>query len=237
MSDSANETKKHRKLDIVMCIDGTGSMSPYLATVKKNAERFYQNLAAEMLTNNNTEIDMLRIKIIVFRDYANEGADAVSQTRFFELNTDMDRVEFEKALADIKAQGGGDKPENGLEALYYAMTSDFVTGRDDRQIIILFTDADALELKERAGCDGYPADMVDHDGLINLWACASQDASIKLSERIRRMIVYAPEGTKYDDLSKVMERMIFVPTRPEDGLSEIDFSAVIKIIAASASSK
>ena len=111
MSDSANETKKHRKLDIVMCIDGTGSMSPYLATVKKNAERFYQTLASEMLTHNNTEIDMLRIKIIVFRDYAKEGADAISQTRFFELNTDMDRVEFERLSPTSRRRAAATSPK------------------------------------------------------------------------------------------------------------------------------
>ena len=64
MSGMAYGNAVGRRVDIVMCIDGTGSMSPYLETVKKNAERFYQNLAAEMLTHNNTEIDMLRIEFL-----------------------------------------------------------------------------------------------------------------------------------------------------------------------------
>ena len=55
-------------VDIVMCIDATGSMSPILNEVKKNALSFYTKFK-ESMEENGKNIEDLRIKVIVFRDY------------------------------------------------------------------------------------------------------------------------------------------------------------------------
>lgn len=230
MADNILGTK--RNIDVVFCIDGTGSMSPCIGSVKENARRFHVEFVSAM-TDLGSEIDSMRVKVIVFRDYHDDGKQAMVESPFYELPTDS--ADFEKFLSDITATGGGDGPENGLEALYYAMKSDFTTGAKDRQVIVLFTDAEALELRERAGEPNYPKDMVDKKGLEDLWACASQDSSIKLRERNKRLVVFAPEGSKYKEYTAVLNRSIFEPVNMADGLGEIDFKDIIKIIAASAS--
>lgn len=216
-----------RNVDIVFCIDGTGSMSGVIDTIKAHARRFQQDLT-EALIEAKSNITSLRVKLITFRDYGCD-TDAMEITRFFELPGDQ--AEFESALAKIDAHGGGDSPENGFEALYYAMKSEFVTGPKDRQIIVLFTDADALELGERKGSAGYPSEMVDKAGLETMWVCkGSQEGYLR--ERLKRLVVFAPVGTKYADL--VWNRYAYTPVEPGEGLKEIDFSEIIRSIVKSA---
>lgn len=219
-----------RNVDIVFCIDGTGSMRDIIDNVKQNAKRFRSELV-EKLVEANTNITSLRVKVITFRDYKDD-ADAMKVSPFFELP--MDQEDFEREIDTIDAHGGGDNPENGLEALYLAMKSDFYTGDKDRQVIVLFTDDDAIPLKERAGCPGYPADMVDMKGLEDTWACAGQ-SDLKLRNRAKRLIIFAPKGTVYEN-SLNWPRVNFVPVLPEEGLKEIDFSTIIREICSSVSS-
>ena len=221
-----------RNVDIVFCIDGTGSMAPCIDNVKTNAKRFHMEFVSKM-TDLNSEIDSMRVKVIVFRDYKDDGDEAMVESRFFEL--DQDQEDFEEFLAGVTANGGGDNPENGLEALYYAMQSDFTTGIKDRQVIVLFTDADALPLKERAGEGNYPSDMVDMDGFYKTWACQSQTSGSNLRERNKRLVMFAPEKTVYEELKTTMNRSFFKSVDMASGLEDIDFQEIINLIAASAS--
>lgn len=223
-----------RNIDMVFCIDGTGSMIPCIDSVKENARKLHLEFASAM-TDLGSEIDSMRIKIIVFRDYKDGPDMAIQESPFYELPSDQ--AEFESFLSGISACGGDDAPENGLEALYYAMKSDFTTGAKDRQVIVLFTDADALALGERSSLSGYPLDMVDEDGLVSLWtnSGASQDSSIKLREKIKRMVIFAPSGTKYEELKGKLNRSIFSPVDDHAGLADISFDVIIKQLAASAS--
>jgi hypothetical protein len=56
-------------VDIVFCIDVTGSMTPILDAVKANALRFYDDVQAN-LTDKGKNVDELRVRIIAFRDFA-----------------------------------------------------------------------------------------------------------------------------------------------------------------------
>lgn len=99
-------------VDIVMCIDATGSMNGILNTVKRNALNFYDDLVAQM-QRKGKQINDLRIRVIVFRDYIADGDQAMLATDFFAMP--REREEFRELVATIKAHGGGDDPEDGLE--------------------------------------------------------------------------------------------------------------------------
>ena len=232
MSDANNIFGTKRNIDVVFCIDGTGSMAPCIESVKANARRFYSEFVKGM-TDRGSEIDSMRVKVIIFRDYQDPIGNAMHISPFYELPSDD--ADFAEFLAGVSASGGGDAEENGLEALYFAMKSDFTTGAKDRQVIALFTDADALELGARSSEPGYPVDMVDMKGLGDLWACVSQDSSLKLREKNKRLVLFAPAGTVYEELKKTLNRSVFEPVKMEDGLGEIDFTAIIDIVVASAS--
>lgn len=224
--------QKSRNVDIVFCIDGTGSMKPCIESVKRNALRFYEDFARSM-TDLGSEIDMMRVRVIVFRDYKSEGADAILQSPFFELPAEAEL--FERHLGTISACGGCGEDANGMEALYYAMRSDFVTGADDRQVIVLFSDTTALNIGRRKNCEGYPADMADRQGLIETWMCTQAHPS-KLRERCKRLVLFAPKDTRYEkEIFPQYNRSIFIPVAMRKGMDEIPFDNIVRVLAASAS--
>lgn len=232
MTSSNNFFETKRNIDIVFCIDGTGSMSPCINNVKNNARRFYTDFAKAM-TDIGSEIDMMRIKIIVFRDYKSEGSKTIVESQFFELPTED--KEFSEYLDGIEAEGGCGEDANGLEALYRAMMSDFSTGSKDRQVIVLFADTTAIPLRKRARYYEYPKDMVDNKGLLETWMCSQKHPS-KLRERNKRLVMFAPKGSCYEAMKQRYNRSVFEPVQIHSGLDDISFADIIKIIAASASS-
>lgn len=228
---SPNFLSTKRNIDIVFCIDGTGSMTPCIDNVKNNARRFYADFAKAM-TDMGSDIDMMRIKIIVFRDYKSDGQNSMVESAFFELPTE--EAEFSAYLDSIHATGGCGEDANGLEAFYRAMKSDFTTGAKDRQVIVLFADTTAIPLGKRGNYAGYPSDMVDDKGLLETWMC-TQSHSSKLRERNKRLVMFAPKGSCYEEMKQRYNRSVFTPVEIHSGLDDISFADIIKIIAASAS--
>lgn len=235
----SNTPQTNRNIDIIFCIDATGSMSPCLDMVKKNAQQFHQDLTQQLTMECNTIVDSLNIKVIAFRDYKDDGDQAMVQSEWFDM-TAGDAGRYDTFLKGIVADGGGDLPENGLEALYFAITSDWnAKGQKDRQIIVLFTDADALELQDpdRVKSPAYPKNMVDEGGLISLWsgimAPYMSQGDLKLKAKCKRLIMYAPAGSKYEKLSTTLDCSQFIPTDMQAGLGDLDFKDVIKVLAAS----
>jgi hypothetical protein len=215
-------------------------MAPCIENVKTNIKHFYEDFVKEM-TEKGDDIDALRVKTIVFRDYK-PGNEAIKKSvdamevddSWYELPDDT--ADFEKRLSEIRAAGGVGQDANGLEALYLAMKSDFVMGPHDRQVIVLFADTDTLPLLKRAGCQGYPEGMVDDVAFEDAWFCKSQDPAVKLREKNKRLVIFAPSGTRYEKWKAKLNRSVFEPVAISKGLAEIDFEGIIKILAASASS-
>ena len=225
-----NQNMVRRKIDIVFTIDGTSSMTPCLDMVKNATKDFYQKFE-EALVKNNNQIDSLRIKIIVFRDYEYDSKP-MEESPFFELPMDLD--DYSKYLSRVEAIGGGDNPENGLEALHYAFNSEFIaTGMKDREVIVLFTDTDAISREDRIDCKYYPKDMVDENGLIREWILPSQ--KMKLTQKGKRLVLYAPPSTKYQGRQGKLPNCSFVPVKLGSGLVDFNFDEIIRIIAASVS--
>lgn len=234
-----NSLKTERKIDIIFCIDGTGSMSPCIGKVKSNARKFYSDFVDKMTNDYGSSVEVLNIKVITFRDYKDDGENAMVISEWFDI-TAGDDANYEKYLNGIIADGGGDAPENGLEALFYAMTADWnAKGDKDRQVIVLFTDADALPIGDRKD-DGGPSDMVDEDGLLKTWCGIKPDfisqSDFKLREKCKRLVMFAPPGTKYEKMQSSYNQSQFVATKMDAGLGELAFDEIIKIIAASAAS-
>src|SRR5262245_17789136 len=94
-------------VDIVFCIDSTGSMGGIIRLVKEAALRFHDDLAAAMEEKSKV-IDTLRVRVISFRDYWADGDAAMEQSPFFELPGE--RESFAAFVKKIKADGGGDEP-------------------------------------------------------------------------------------------------------------------------------
>lgn len=66
-------------LDVVMCIDATGSMSQTLTAVKNNATNFEANLNTELSARGVRKFDLMRVRVIYYRDYG--GNSSVSGSK------------------------------------------------------------------------------------------------------------------------------------------------------------
>ena len=122
-------------VDIVFCIDATESMDPILDSVKANALNFYRDFY-HMMEQKHKKVDRLRVRIVAFRDYRADGRQAMLVTDFFELPNQS--AQLDGCIKRIEPKGGGDAPEDGLEALAFAMKSNWNTeSRKRRHIIVL----------------------------------------------------------------------------------------------------
>lgn len=212
-------------VDLVMCIDGTGSMAPVIKEVKDNAKTFYQKFIAAM-EKKEKKVQQLRIKVIVFRDIA-EDSEPLNESPFFTLGDDQGNqtdafVEFVDA---IEACGGGDIPENSLEALALAIKSDWVkTGSVRRHVIMMFTDAPALELGTHKDHPNYPAGMPGSIAeLREMWE------SQEMEERAKRMILYAPDGEPWSNMID-WTNTFHSASRAGTGLTEVEMETCIHML-------
>lgn len=107
-------------IDIVFVFDETGSMQDEINAVKNNAILF-----ADILKSSNMDY---RLALVTFSDRIEKVKDFTS-----------DINDFKNWLANIKAYGGDDHPENALDALNRALNFKF---RPDAKVVfILITDA------------------------------------------------------------------------------------------------
>ena len=124
--------------------DVTGSMTPILDAVKANALRFYDDVQTN-LTAKGKNVDELRVRVTAFRDFAADGEAAMEESPFYRLPDE--RSAFSDFVNGLIAEGGGDAPESGLEAVALAMNSPWTTRGDRRrQVVVVWTDQPANPL-------------------------------------------------------------------------------------------
>ena len=129
---------KVRALDVVLCIDATGSMYNTLSAVQTNALAFKSNLDAALLTYGIPQFDQMRVRVVYYRDFGGMGFfnlyypgmfsgtalgdnPSLIPSSFFTLPTDTSA--YSSFVSAQYASGGGDAPESGLECLNEAMNS------------------------------------------------------------------------------------------------------------------
>ena len=162
-------------VDVVMCIDVTGSMNDIISTVKNNAISFY-DVFKNKCEDESILLESLSTQVIAFRD-KNSDSNWLQTSSTFSLPSQS--ADFKSFVSGLYAMGGGDTPESGLEALQTAFNkTDW--GADDgyhRQVVILWTDAPYLT---------GTYSNVELNSLATQWNAMPSG---------RRLILFAPYGT------------------------------------------
>ena len=217
-------------VDIVMCIDATGSMSPILNEVKDNALSFYQKFV-DAMEEADKSIDQLRIKVIAFRDYGVDS-EPMTESEFFNLPEQND--EFKACVNGIDATGGGDTPENALEAIALALKSDWTTsGAKRRHAIPVFTDAPALALGERKDSPNYPSAMPENLAQLGAWwEGTDQTLSSTYQPKAGRLVAFVPNAEPWTEL-QVCNRYWPAFSKAGTGLSDVDIQSAIDLLVGS----
>ncbi len=206
-------------VDLVICIDGTASMG-YLEAVKSSALKFCDQLEVSM-KKGGKKIDQLRARIIVFRDYwANTAEQAMQYSEFFDLRSQYS--DFANFISKIEAHGGGDEPENGLEALALALKSNWEKGDflKKRYVVIVFTDASAHSLEKIPKPNHYPNDLPKtFDDLTDYWH--------EMPGRAKRLILFAPDVEPWTIIMNSWENTIHYVSEAGHGLEEGEIEQII----------
>ena len=212
-------------VDIVFCIDVTGSMTPILDAVKANALGFYDDVQTN-LTAKGKNVTQLRVRLVAFRDLAADGDAALEESPFYTLPAE--RADFSEFVNGLIPQGGGDHPESGLEAVAVAINSPWTTiGDRRRQVIVVWTDQPAHMLDPSV----VPADLssrvpADFSALTDAW----EDEQGLMGSNSKRLILFAPDGPGWSDISAVWENVVHHPSQAGGGLSEVDYGTIIDSI-------
>ena len=228
-------------MDIVFCIDVTQSMQPTINKVKSFTLSLYDSLVPFMLEKAHREVKQMRAKVIAFRDFYCDGKCSLIESDFFKLPEQ--NKSFKSFVNPLQAKGGGDDPENGLEALALAMRTDWVKINDlstqrARHVIVLFTD-DAAHRFEQAqeGIDQYyPKNMLrSYEELIRAWqgqsALGDNRNIYSMDKRAKRLVVFAPDDLyPWNEMSEDLENAVFLPMEKGGGGIDIANEVIINTI-------
>jgi len=110
--------------EIVICLDATGSMRPYIDTLRLQLVNMLKDLLAES--------DSFKIGLVLFKDYNDEYLN-----RVFPYTSDF--YVLQRNLNAVRVGKGGDIPEAVYEALYAGATK--FTWTANTRIMILVGDA------------------------------------------------------------------------------------------------
>lgn len=218
-------------VDLVLVIDATGSMTPIIELVKGAALSFRDNLA-ERMNELGKNIDSLRVRTIVFRDYyADPLADSLKASDFFELPDQNE--DFAEFMEGIRSHGGGDEPESGLEALAEAIRSQWEHAAvKQRQVIVLWTDASAhpLEKYKENKPLGYPENVpADFDELTDLW----EGSASPMHPSWKRLLLFSPDVYPWNEISNNWENTLHYASKAGAGLGEHDYRSILDAIVQS----
>ena len=227
-------------VDLVFCIDCTESMDNVLNIIKRQALSFHGDLLGKM-RQKQKNVDELRVRVVAFRDYAAyarerkkklPGNEPMLVTDFFRLPEEAGKLEL--AVRSLQPRGGGDDPEDGLEALAYAIRSPWDRSPDakHRQVIVLWTDAQPHELGFGKDSPRYPRGMARNLAELTAW-WGTDFAPGYCDPESRRMVLFAPEEGAWKFLSEQWDNVIHFPSRAGNGLSELDYETILNCLSQS----
>ena len=198
---------KNEVVDIVFLIDATGDMRNCIEAVKNNIQTLFRDL----INDPESPVGDWRAKVVGYRDYEMDGMDWLVDNPFVRHYEDLERQ-----FAALKAQGGGDLPEDLLDALYLLATMES-TERQDKEdpnkwrnihdaarIVYIFTEAPFHDKLHIPGVEGKDIEIVQEKCMSN------------------RLIlsIFAPEEDEFYDLA-VIRYASFTPISNDDSLESI----------------
>lgn len=221
-------TKVTYNVDLVFCIDATASMGDLINVVKVNAINLYQDIIQTMAQKQKV-INKIRVKVIAFRDYIYDRENAMLTTRFFNLPEEADLLK--NLIGQIRAMGGGDDPEDGLEALAFAMRSDWdKEGMKKRHVIVVWSDAATHPLGFGREAKNYPQQMPKSFGELTAW-WGSRQCPGYMNNQAKRLLLFTPDKEGWKTISDTWDNVIHFPSEAGKGLQNVDYKTIIDAIA------
>lgn len=223
----ASNYKIKYNVDMAFCIDVTGSMDNIIEIVRNKALNLHQDLM-ERMEQKGKHIDTLRVRIIAFRDYLEDGEGAMSLTNFITLPQEADNLR--RCANSLVAEGGGDDPEDGLEALAYAIRSKWNSdGAKKRHIIVLWSDDDAHDLGFGRSSAYYPKGMPSEFSELTAWWGDDGEPGY-MDQEAKRLILFAPDMPNWNRVSENWDNVLHYQSVAGNGLKETEYNQILDAI-------
>lgn len=159
---AAKEEKSKPRVEVVFCLDTTGSMSGLIDAAKKKI----WSISNQITTGKPTPD--VKIGLVAYRD----RGDAYV-TKVFDLTDDLDSIHGH--LMGFRADGGGDTPESVNQALFDAVHK-ITWSKDKRVLRMIFLVGDAPPHMDYRDDVKYPEtckEAVKRDIIINTVLCGN----------------------------------------------------------------
>lgn len=128
-------------------------------------------------------------------------------------------------LDSIDAYGGGDDPEDGLEALAYAINSEWTTQHArTRRAIVIWSDAVPHALGHGKSSQYYPRGMAKDIRELEAWWDA-------LAEKyFSAIFLFTPDEGDWGYISRNWDNIIHYPSAAGEGLSERSYWEILNVL-------
>jgi hypothetical protein len=173
-------------------------------------------------------VNQLRVRVIAFGDVYADKEQWLLASEFFKLPADAST--FNSFVDQIAAEGGGDGPESGLEAVSLAIKSNWTSeGHRREHVVVVWTDASAHRLEKRAdtGADAAGGLPKSIDELKDLWDGQS------IGQTAKRMVIFAPEAYPWSDIRMHWDQVWLLPTRAGAGMKEHEYDEILHVLSES----
>jgi Mg-chelatase subunit ChlD len=176
--DSQEAVKKpgRPEVEVVFCLDTTGSMGGLIDAAKKKIWAISNQIAG------GTPTPRLKVGLVAYRD----RGDAYV-TKVTDLTDDLDDIHSQ--LMSFQALGGGDTPESVNQALHEAVTK-ISWSKDKKTLKIIFLVGDAPPHMDYPDDVKYPDTCkmaVKNDIIINTVQCGGDAATAEVWQKICRL--------------------------------------------------
>lgn len=176
----------HADLDVAFVLDTTGSMSGELNEAKRRVKELSSALQA------SRPQETVRIGVVAFRDRGDAYVTTVSP-----LTEDVD--ETFAFLAELRANGGGDGPEDVLSGLHGAITRLTWGVGAERQVFLIGDAPPHLDYEDHHDTDTLLAQAAAAEIVLNTIGCRSLPPR---GVEFFRRVAYATEGS-YQHIGRV----------------------------------
>lgn len=112
--------KTINEIDIVLLVDTTGSMNPYLTEVKRFLRKLLCDVRKTVSNLPSEEVETLKVGLVTYRDHDQEKVSYVSKVNV-DLTSDTSLIR--KEIMSMTASGGGDEPEAVLDGINKAVNN------------------------------------------------------------------------------------------------------------------
>src|SRR5262245_22185482 len=205
-ADDPPQKQPRPEVEVVFCLDTTGSMGGLIDAAKKKIWSISNQIAS------GTPAPHVKIGLVAFRD---RGDDYI--TKVFDLTDDLDGVHVN--LMKFQANGGGDTPESVNQALHESVTK-ISWSKDKKTLKMIFLVGDAPPHMD------YPDDVkysetcklaVKDDIIINTIQCGNDVQCRKYWQEICRIA----EGS-YVTIDKKVGQIVTIATPFNKDLAKIN---------------